>query len=193
VPPYHFTIRFSQSVEKFSGLKLIASLEGALHYFKGAYVPLYVLVFLESEVAVGNFHSYVAMAGFIVTAVLAYQSDRREERLSFAAPALVLMGVLIIALGFVHRFPVWLTLVGIYTFLDNITLPLRFAMPMDLKPTDVGFWCASEFFGNLGRVVCLGVAALFLYFDINWAPFVVFGLIALGYPLAMRRVFRAVS
>ncbi|MBU2689936.1 MAG: MFS transporter [Candidatus Eisenbacteria bacterium] len=182
IPAQIAVFNFRDSHRRFKGLKLITGFEGALHFFQSVFIPVYILLFLTSEFEVGGFHSYTAFIGFIVTVILAKYSDKQQKRLVVIAPLLIAMGVVILLLGAIHQVWWWLMLIGVYSFLDNITLPIRFAIPMDFKGKDIGFWAMSEFYGNFGRTVLLALSAVFFYFNAYWLAFIIFALIALFYP-----------
>lgn len=77
-------------------------------------------------------------------------------------------------------------IVGIYAILDNMSLPIRYAIPLDVKVKDIGFWRAGEVYGNIGRVVAFGLSSLFLYFGNYWIPLVIFALLSFSIPLVVK-------
>lgn len=186
IEPLTLTNKFRDTIQRFSGLKLITFVEGALHYFQSTFVPIYILLFVNTAFGIGGFESYLALIGFAVTIVLARHSDKKRSRLGTLKPILWLMGILILALGLIHNWYVWLLLIGVYAFLDNISLPLRFALPMDYKDKDMGFWRVSEFYGNFGRVVFLGISAVLFYMHMYIVAFVLFAVLAASYPLMIK-------
>lgn len=193
IPAERISVPFRESVRAYSGLKLIAFMEGSLHFFKGSFIKVYILIFLTTEYAIGGFNSYLALIGFAVTVIFAYYSDKQRKRSAYLTPSLLLMGVLIIALGFVHTPTWWLVLIGAYAFFDDVTLPIRFAIRMDYKKKDLGFWKISEFYENFGRTVILGLAGLFIFMHIAWPAFILFALLAFGYPFVVHRVTKRMS
>lgn len=143
-----------------------------------------------TEYEIGAFSSYLAIIGFAVSVLLARYSDQKQKRSELLTPFFIVMGLLIIVLGLITESAGWFVLVGVFTFVDTITLPIRFALRMDYKEKDLGFWKASEVFENIGRTVVLGLAGLCLYLDVAWIAFSLFALLAFGYPLVLKYTVR---
>ena len=87
---------------------------------------------------------------------------------------------------FVKSSFIFLIIVGIYAVLDNMSLPIRFAIPMDVRKPDIGFWRAMEVYGNLGRFVVFSISSLLLYIGNFWLPLVLFAVMSFGLPVLVR-------
>jgi hypothetical protein len=101
---------------------------------------------------------------------------------------MVVMSLLILIIPELKSLSILLVIGGIYAFLDNLSLPIRYAVPMDLaKAVDIGFWRASEFYGNIGRASVFGVTALLLFTGNKWAAFAIFAAMTFAAPFIISR------
>lgn len=174
--------KFKDAEKAFSGLRLITFFEGALHFFQGHFLLIYALLYLNTEYQIGGLLSYLAFISLAVSFLLAYLSDRSQKRVGILYPLFMAMGVLIIAIPFSDTIPAFITLVGIYAALDNLSLPIRYAIRMDMARADIGFWRVNELYGNIGRTVIFGISALLLYLGNFLIPFLIFSLMAFAFP-----------
>ena len=192
LPNESFTSCFSDYVKEFKGLKTITCLEGSLQYFSGIILGIYALLFFETTSAYGYFLSYLGVIGLVIALIVTHHSDRQQKRLGYLFISLFLMALSIMTLTQVHHVAYWIIAVGIFVFLNNISLPLRSAVSMDVKKVDFGFWKAREFFLNVGRAITLGISAVFFYYEWYWPVFVMYGLITLVYPFLVKYKFKEI-
>ncbi len=190
LPNENFTFHFRDYVKEFKGLKTISCLEGSLQFFPGIILGIYALRFFDTASAYGYFLSYLGIIGLIIALIVTHHSDRQQKRLGYLFPLFVFIALAIAAIPLVHSTTYWIIAVGIFSLLNNISAPLRSAVSMDVKRVDFGFWKAREFFTNVGRVITLGISALFFYYELYWPVFVMYGLIALIYPFLVKYKFR---
>jgi MFS family permease len=178
---------FGAANRAFSGLRLITFFDGALHFFQGNFLIIYALLYLKTEYAVGGLLSYLAFISLLGSVFLSHVSDRVKRRVEILFPLLILMAALIAIMPILKGITPLVIVIGMYAVLDNLSLPIRFAVPMDVVTMDIGFWRMSEFYGNTGRVVVFAIASLLLYFNNFWAPFVIFALMTLAFPFIISR------
>jgi len=184
----HITrISWREADRAFSGLRLITFYDAALHFFQGSFLTIYALLFLKTEYQVGGLLSYLALISLVASFFLAGLSDKRRNRLEILYPLLIIMGVVILIIPAIKSLSLFIAIVGLYAVLDNLSLPIRFAVPMDVVKLDIGFWRASEFYGNLGRTIVFAVAALLLYIGNYWLAFAIFALMTLSFPFIISR------
>jgi MFS family permease len=193
LPNENFTFHFRDCVTEFKGLKTISCLEGSLGFFPWIILGIYALLFFETASAYGYFLSYLGIIGLIIALLVTHHSDRKQKRLGYLFPLFFLMAVAIMTISLVHSTTYWIINVGIIYLLSNVSMPLRSAVCMDVKKVDFGFWKAKEFFTNIGRVITLGISALFFYYQLYWPVFVMYGLIALIYPFLVKYKFREMN
>ncbi|HSW37712.1 MAG TPA: MFS transporter [Candidatus Saccharimonadales bacterium] len=179
---YRLNLSFREANQSFKGLRLIAFYNNALHYFQDGFLPVYVLLFLKTEYQVGALMSYLALLSLVVSFGLAYASDKLKRRVEILYPLMILMAALIMIMPSLKNLAPLVTLIGIYAIVDNLSQPIRFAIPMDMRKTDIGFWRAGEFYGNVGRVIVFSVSSLLIYLGNYWLPFVIFALLAVSFP-----------
>jgi MFS family permease len=173
---------FGEADKAFSGLRLITFFGGALHFFQGNFLALYALLFLKTNYEVGGLLSYLALTSLLASFFVSYLSDRFERRIEILFPLLIVMGLLIATIPAIRNLPTLLAVIGVYAILDNLSLPVRFAIPTDVAATDIGFWRACELYGNLGRTILFGISALLLYMGNQWLPFMIFALMTISFP-----------
>ncbi|MEK6845505.1 MAG: hypothetical protein AABY26_01995 [Nanoarchaeota archaeon] len=193
LPNESFTFHFRDCVKDFKGLKTISLLEGSLQFFPGIILGIYALLFFETASAYGYFLSYLGIIGLVIALIVTHHSDRKQKRLGYLFPLFFLMAISIVVISLVHNVTYWIIAVGIFSILNNVSAPLRNAVSMDVKKVDFGFWKAREFFINVGRVITLGISAILFYYELYWAVFVMYGLIALIYPFLVRYKFKEIN
>jgi len=176
---------FKQANEAFSGLRLIEFFNGALHYFQGNFLAIYALLFLKTEYQVGGLLSYLAVISLGVSLVVSHISDKSNKRLRFLYPLLIAMSALIILIPGIKSLSLLVAVIGMYAALDNLSMPLRFAVVMDAKTTDIGFWRMSELYGNIGRTVVFSITSLLLYVGNSWLAFGIFAVMSFVFPFLM--------
>ncbi|MBU0469897.1 MAG: MFS transporter [Nanoarchaeota archaeon] len=176
------TISFKEGVRNFKGLKTITLLEGALQYFSGIVVVVYSLLFLKTNLEMGYFLSYLGLLGFVIGMLLSRYSDKNQKRKNSIFILFLLMSLSIFILPFVKESFYWFIAVGIFSVIYTISSPLRLAVSLDVRVTDMNFWKIREFFLNVGRVVILLLTIILFTFKQYFFVFAFFGLIALAYP-----------
>lgn len=97
------------------------------------------------------------------------------------------MALSILALAFTGSFVMWIVLVTIFSAIYTISYPMRLALLMDRKRTDIGFWTAREVVLNSGRFVTLLIAVVLLYFSFYWAIYAMYAAIFIAYPFVVKR------
>jgi hypothetical protein len=95
--------------------------------------------------------------------------------------------VLIILVPSFKSLAALIPIIGVYSILDNLSLPIRFAVPMDVVTMDIGFWRANEFYGNMGRTIVFAAASLLLYAGNKWAAFSIFAVMTFAFPFIISR------
>jgi MFS family permease len=178
----HLNKSFRQANQDFNGLRLLTAFDAALHFFQGHFLAIYALLFLKTEYQVGGLLSYLAIASLAASFIVSHASDKYKKRVEILYPLLFAMSILILLVPLFDSLSALLPLIGAYAVLDNLSLPIRFAVPMDLVKMDIGFWRMSEFYGNLGRTIVFATTALLLYLGNKWAAFVIFTVMTLAFP-----------
>jgi len=171
-----------EEIKKYRGLRTITFLEGALHFFVGVIVAVYTLLFFQRASEIGWFLSYLAIISFIIAMFLSRHSDQTQQRKKNLFLLFFTLTFSILSLALVKSTTGWLIAISIFTVIYAISSPLRLAVSMDVKKTDIGFWKTREIFLNMGRVVTLSISAVLFYYQMYWAVFVMFGVITLVYP-----------
>jgi hypothetical protein len=180
-----------RSVDKaFAGFRMITFFDGALHFFQSNFLAIYALLFLKNSYQVGGLLSYLALISLAVSFALAHVSDHSRWRAEILYPLLIPMGLLIFMIPALQHLRWLIVVIGLYATLDNLSLPIRFAVPMDFVKLNIGFWRASEFYSNVGRTVVFAIAALLLYMGNTWLPFMIFGLMTVAFPFLISRKIR---
>lgn len=177
---------FRQANKDFAGIRLIAFFNNALHFFQAHFLTIYALLFLRTEYEFGSLLGYLAFISLSVSFALSYASDRYKKRVEILYPLLLIMAALIVTIPSIHSLAILIPIIGLYAVLDNLSLPIRFAICLDMGTKDTGFWRASEFYGNLGRSTVFAIAAISLAFNNYWLPFLVFGIMTAIFPFIMQ-------
>ncbi len=171
---------------KFKGLRTITFCEGALHFYGGAIVPIYGLLFLKTEGDIGFYLSYLGALGVILALLLSRRSDASQKRKSYLFVLFLLMAIAISGMILVRTRWQFYLVVGVFTIISTLSSPIRLAVSMDVKTVDVSFWKMREFCLNVGRATTLSLAAFLFYKELYVPVFVLYGIIALIYPFLVR-------
>ncbi|MDO8655976.1 MAG: hypothetical protein Q7K45_01950 [Nanoarchaeota archaeon] len=171
-----------EGIKEYKGLRSISVLEGSLQFFPGLIIPVYALLFFQRANEIGWFLSYIAIIGLVIAVIVAHFSDKNQRRKRYIMILFLLLTLSIFSLAFASTSVVWIILVGIFSIIHYISLPLRLAVSMDTKKVDITFWQVREIFLNIGRFITLSISAVLFYYQIYWAVFVMFGVITLIYP-----------
>lgn len=182
---YKATMSFKKVSKQFHGIRLIASMDASLHFFQWHFLTIYALLFLNTEYEFGGLLSYLALISLVVSFALSYASDRFNKRVEILFPLLIVMAVLILIIPSLHSLAALVPIIGLYTVLDKLSLPIRYAVPVDMGTKDIGFWRASEFYGSVGRGATFAISALLLFIGNYWLPFILFAAIAGAYPFVV--------
>ncbi len=177
----------ADALRAFKGLKSITFVEGALHYFRSAVIPVAALLFLSTEAEFGGFSAYLGAIALLASLWLSHRSDRDPRRMRMVAPLLVGMGAACAALGALRSAAPWLLVAGAYAALDTLSAPLRLAISLDRREHDMGFWAMREVFLNIGRCATLVLAALAIWAGSLALAFLLFTALMLGYVALARR------
>lgn len=188
---YKEKMSFKQANKAFSGIRLIAFFDGALHFFQAHFLTVYALLFLKTAYEFSGLLGYLALISLSVSFALSYISDRYKKRVEILFPLLAFMGMLILSMATIQSITVLVVIIGLYAVLDNLSLPIRFAVHLDMGTRDTGFWRASEFYGNIGRTLIFAVSAVSLSLGNYWVPFVVFAAMTLVFPFIIKNKIKA--
>ncbi len=186
VPERREEAPFWAGFQDFKGMRTITFLEGSLHFFGGAILPIYGLLFLKTEGDIGFYLSYLGAIAVILALLLARRSDATQKRKNYLFVMFLLMAVSIMGFIFVKTKWEWYIIVGFFTIVSTLSAPLRLAVSMDVKTVDVSFWRMREFCLNVGRATTLALAALLFYKELYVPVFMMYGMIALVYPFLVR-------
>lgn len=184
------TVSFKDADRAFSGIRLISFFDGALHFFQGHFLTIYILLFLKTEYEFGSLLSYLALISLAVSFVLSYMSDKYKKRVQIVYPLLLAMAVIMLVIPSLKTLAWLVPAIGLYAVLDNLSLPIRFAIHIDMGTKDIGFWRMSEFYGNIGRTILFTISALFLYFGNYWIPFAMFAAMTAAFPFVISQKLR---
>jgi len=182
-----FPIDWRAEMKKFKNLKTLALFDGALGQFGAVILPVYSLFFVHGEAEFGGLLAYLAFLSLAASYALASHSDRRGIRLGFLLPLSVLLGAVVLAMGFAGSFAAWLVLTTIYSIVYTVSYPLKLAGYMDVKKVDMGFWTVREFLFNLGRALTFTCAAAMFYFQLHWVVFALYAALFTAYPFVANR------
>lgn len=176
-----FEVKLFDSIKSFKGFKTISLIEGSLHFLVGAIIPIYSLMFFNTEKGFGYFLSYLGIIAFLITLFIAKQSDKTRKRKRYLYILLAMMSVSLFILPFAKTKLLWVVAVIPLTLFYTVSYPIRLAILLDRQKPDMHFWKAREIFLNLGRVITLGLSSIFFYYQLYWAIFVMYGLILIPY------------
>ncbi len=184
---------FWESYLKFKGLRSVTFCEGALHFFTSTILPVFTLLYFATELKVGAFTAYLGLVGFLVGLVLSHLSDKSQQRKKYLYFLFALLSACIFSLAFVKTSWQWILAVGVYVLIVTVSMPLRLAISLDVRKSDMGFWKMRELVLNLGRI--FGLSLSWVFFSLKWygAVFALYALIALAYPFLVRKKMKQIK
>jgi hypothetical protein len=157
-----FDYRIGDALRQLRRYRTLFFLQGVWEAASFVGVPLLTLLFVRTGVALGLFLSYLGALSVVSTVLLSRLSDRRGSRTGFVYPALLAAGTATVCLSLAGNFTAWAVLVGIFNFLNILSLPFLIAVALDAEVTGINMWAGRELLLNLGRSAG-GVILLFLY------------------------------
>ncbi len=193
---YEEKVPFWKSFQQLKGIRTITFCDGALHFFGGAVLPIYGLLFLQTESDIGFYLSSLGFLGVILALFLARRSDASQQRKNYLFILFFLMSLSIISIfGLTPATARWQFFLGVGLFMITSTLssPLRLAVSLDVKTADLSFWKSREFCLNAGRAATLAITAFFFYQEYYLPVFVMYGIIAIVYPLLVNYKMKRLS
>lgn len=193
ISPVTITLPLRDGIREFKRLRTITFLEGSLQFFVATVIPIYTLLFLNTELQFGSFLGYLGLLGSIAAFLFSYHSDKTQKRLGYLTFLFAAMALCSLLFIFIDAVSSWLIVVGLFTMLSTISSPLRLAVSLDVKKADLHFWKVRELFLNIGRFVTLCIAMIFFYLQLYWPVFVMFGMIYLLYPLLVKHKLKEVK
>jgi|GEM_PF-2489968 len=182
-----YGVDIGRSLTRLKGLKTILLFEGAIDQFFAVVIPVFMLLYVETELAFGGALGYLALVSLIAAYFMARHSDKKQKRIVYLAPLLLAMAVNVLAMGLAGSFVIWIVLITLFSALYTVSYSMRLALIMDRKKTDMGFWTAREAIMNAGRFVTLSMAAILLYFSLYWAIFAMYAAVLVAYPFVAKK------
>jgi hypothetical protein len=187
-----FDYNIAESLRSLRRYRMLFALQGFWEATSFVGVPVFTLLFVDTELNLGIFFSYLGLLSVIATIALARLSDRRGRRTAFLYPTVVLAAMATILLGLARSTVLWVTLVGLVNFTSIMATPFMIAVALDAKVKGVNMWAGRELLLNLGRA--LGSCLILLMYKGGLGyrlGFVVLGGVLLLYPLILhsRRIY----
>jgi hypothetical protein len=182
-----YRLDFGESFKELKGLKSIIFFEGAIDQLSCVVIPIITLLYIKTELGFGGVLSYLALVSLVAAYFMATHSDKKQKRVTYLVPLFFAMAGITFAMGFTNSFGVWIVLLTLFSTAYTISYPMRLALIMDRKKTDIGFWTVREVVLNAGRFVTLLIAAVLLYFSLYWAIFAMYAAIFVAYPFVAKR------
>jgi hypothetical protein len=146
-------------------------------------VPVFTLLYIETELKLGFFFSYLGVLSVIATITLARLSDRISKRTAFLYPTVILAAAATVALGLARSTLWWVALVGLLNFSTIMTTPFLIAVALDARVTGINMWAGRELLLNFGRATGAGLILAIYRTTGDYRPaFLVLGLALLVYP-----------
>ena len=165
-------------------LRSILLVQGIFDTISLAAIPLFVLLFIDSEIQLGFFLSYIGLAGVAGSFILAKIADKHHTRKVFVYPLTILLGTLLILLGFsAGNFYLFLVVSGLLSTVTVLMAPFFVTMVFDNYRNVTEAVIAREMMLALGRVV--GMLVLIVSFAVLKTPaygFIAIGLVTWLYP-----------
>ena len=187
-----FDYRIADSLRSLKGYRTLIALQGFWEASSFVGVPVFTLLYIDTELRLGFFFSYLGVLSVIATIMLARLSDRYRRRTAFLYPTVIVAAAATISLSLARSTFLWVALVGVLNFTSIMTTPFLIAVALDAKVRGINMWAGRELLLNLGR--SLGACTLLLIYragiDYRLA-FVVLGGALLVYPvlLHIKRIY----
>ncbi len=183
MPSIEIKFNAHSSAVRHKKLKLILFLQGI--YESVAFsIPIFVLAFIQSELSLGLFLSYLSLAGIIGSLIIAKLSDKYQSRKLFIYPLTIVLAILILLLSFnLNNFYIFSLLVGVLSTIGVLVAPFFITIVFDNYKNVTEAVIAREAFLSLGRFFgTLMILANFVLFRNPSYAFIVIGLLTLLYP-----------
>jgi hypothetical protein len=181
-----FDYDIAEALRSLRGYKLLFALQGYWEASIFVGVPVFTLLFIDTELKLGFFFSYLGALSVAGTISLARLSDRVNRRTAFLYPAVLLAASATVLLGFAVSPVLWVAFVGVFNFANVIATPFLIAVALDARVTGIRMWAGRELLLNLGRA--MGAGTLLAAYRITGSHrpgFVILGIALLAYPVLL--------
>ncbi len=187
-----FEYRIASSLRKLKKYRTLFLLQGFWEASVFIGIPAFTLLFIDTEVKLGVFFSYLGVLSALATVALARLSDRTSKRTAFLYPTVLLAAGATIALAFANSAPVWIGLAGLVSFANIMVIPFLTSVALDSGLTGIDMWAGRELLLNLGRATgSAAILGIYRYSHDHRAIFVLLGagLLAYAAVLHAKRVY----
>ena len=175
------------------GLRLLTAIDGALNKVMKAGIPVFALLYIQTEWEYGKFLSLVAVVSVFVSLAIARHSDKIQKRAVFLWPLAILTGCITAFFYFVDSFLSFFLLTIFLQALTVMTEPIRANIMQDVKKNEPLNWISREIYLNIGRAIFFFIIVLFLRFDMAKEVFLFFAFLNIIFPFMVwsKKVYAA--
>ncbi|MBI4992791.1 MAG: hypothetical protein HZC26_01460 [Candidatus Magasanikbacteria bacterium] len=168
------------------GLRTLSIIDGSLHKTSLIVVTVFSLQYITTELNFGRFLSIAALAGIIVALPMARISDRWQKRMIFIWPLSIMSAGVVFSFIFVKSFLGFFALALLLKAILSLLEPIRGNVILDKKETGNAItWISRELYLNIGRLMMMGVIAVFIYFGNYTAIYSFIALQMVLYPIIL--------
>jgi len=165
-------------------VKTLLILQGIYESVPLGAIPVFILLFIKSELNLGLFLSYLSLAAIIGSLIIAKLSDKYHSRKIFIYPLTILLAILTILLGLnSDNIYMFILLSGILSTIGVLVAPFFITIIFDSYKNITEAVIAREAMLSLGRFI--GVLIILVSFSLlrtSSYAFIAIGLITLLYP-----------
>ncbi|MDI6738177.1 MAG: MFS transporter [Nanoarchaeota archaeon] len=179
--------RISNCLKCIKGVKTLIFLEGFWEHTTFIAIPLISLFFINEELKLGAYLSYLGLTGAVASIFMAKISDRAKKRKEFIFPLAIALAIATMLVSFGSNIYLWVIFTGLLYLISPALKPFQTTVALDNAKCGIHeLMIAREFLLNLGRFcgVLVFIAAIFL--GITKGSIFIAAIAMAFYPLVMK-------
>lgn len=181
----YYNLRISLKCIK--GVKTIIFIEGFWEHITFVAIPLLSLFFIQNELGLGAYLSYLGLTGAVASLVIARISDRIKKRRAFIRILAVSLAIATMLLIFGSNIYLWIIFTGIIYLIAPALKPFQTTVSLDnVKCGMRELMIGREFMLNLGRLCGICLFLMSMAFGMKYGSIFLAAIAMMAYPVVMK-------
>lgn len=179
--------RISNCLKCIKGVRTLIFLEGFWEHTTFVAIPLISLFFINEELKLGAYLSYLGLTGAVASIFMARFSDKIKKRKEFILPLAIALGIATMLVSFGSNIYLWIAFTGLLYLISPALKPFQTTVALDNAKCGIDeLMIAREFLLNFGRLCGILVFAAAISFGITKGSIFIAAIAMAFYPLVMK-------
>lgn len=179
--------RISNCLKCIKGVRTLIFLEGFWEHTTFIAIPLISLFFINEELKLGAYLSYLGLTGAFASIFMARFSDKAKKRKEFILPLAMALAVATMLVSFGSNIYLWIAFTGLLYLISPALKPFQTTVVLDNAKCGMHeLMIAREFLLNLGRFCGILVFIAAISLGITKGSIFIAAIAMAFYPLVMK-------